>query len=98
MNENDEVVTPTTVIDVATNDRLQDEPVINSEAPITTQVSPEVISFYQRYNLAMQTWVRHHGNTNFPIAEVKQKDGSMKLVWVNRAARKNLRKKRQAVD
>lgn len=64
----------------------------------STPVPAEVINFYQRYNLAMQGWVKAHGNTNFPIAEVKQVDGSTKLVWVNREARKKIRKSRRSTS
>jgi hypothetical protein len=67
-------------------------------AEVPKPIPAEVINFYQRYNLAMQGWVKAHGNTNFPITEVKQADGTLKLVWVNRDARKRIRKAKRSTS
>jgi hypothetical protein len=68
------------------------------QAPDAKPIPAEVINFYQRYNLAMQGWVKAHGNTNFPITEVKQADGTLKLVWINRDARKRIRKAKRSTS
>lgn len=47
--------------------------------------SPEVLSFYKRYNSAMQAWFKANGNTKFPIVE-DPKTG--KLFWINREQRR----------
>lgn len=66
-----------------------DEP---TEAIKPVVVSEEVKSFYKRYGLAMENWLKVHGNTNFPVYE-DPKTG--KLHWVNRDKRKLLAKERK---
>lgn len=69
-------------------------------------VHPEVISFYERYRLAMLAWTKEKGNTNFPIGEVPKLDrkgqpvfneaGNIVTVlkWFNREERKKIMKAR----
>ncbi len=61
----------------------------------TETVSPDTISFYERYRLAMIAWVKEKKNTNFPIGEVPNGKGGVKLKWFNREDRKLIPKQQK---
>jgi hypothetical protein len=85
-------------IDRSDGNWIQPEPqpattsVLQEPAPEARERDAEEMrSFIQRYGLAMQAWVKTHGKKPMPIVQ----DENGKLRWVNRDARKKLRKQRK---
>lgn len=71
------------------------QPEQTSSTPVSQEtaheVPAEVISFYRRYEKAMIAWQKTHGKKPFPIGEVPDGKGGVKLKWFNREDRKRAR-------
>lgn len=78
---------PADVADQVINENTELLAKLDDQAPM--EISPEVASFYQRYNLALMNWVKTHPGERPPVY-VDPIDGRMK--WANRAMRRKHQK------